>query len=661
MGIAIRYCDKCRTRISPGDIESGKALELDDKAYCRKCSKEVRPAPEAEPEKSATPRRVRKSTRVGKRKGNPLTDSNLFNPFQKLPQDEQKARPKKRPTPGRSPASKPAPTTRRQVPSARVQRAEPGKPLSPVVKGVIGGGLILVLILVIVFALVGSDEGSGKPGGSARPEKRPRPKPVKREDRRDKEARKVWKAAFEFAGANPDEWTEVRGRLDEALEAVRGTKYEKRIEERIASGDLEAEARGKASYGNFEQNAMEHWRNRDFDRALAQIQDFKGPPRWLDKAMDLHSRIVDHSRIWKHSRTLPAGNTISPQNKAARASFYGEFTFGLAPALEGDDLTGWNSSGSASWASEKGTLVGTTGAGKSGGIVFGDASWVDYLLSFEFQFRKGETFFVLVHNDENVDSISVSSKSFDPAKWYVMDLIIWGDFAFLFAYDGVRQIGSRNLKSSMRSSKGGFGFQLNSDTEVAFRRVRYRRLNTPGKAWVAPPEGWHALHSKGRYVTGGAVSPSDGSAGAWTNKDEGDYFHGHSETGDLYFLLGSPSWSRFELRFEARNLVKGMVLEVRRPLSPRSMIEGPLDWAEVLLSEEDLPGSDWHQIWLKAVGEEIELLVDGIKKSASKYRSMPSTDVEQPFRMGFRRGSHTGGKVDFRNLQVRVTERDGGF
>ena len=282
-------------------------------------------------------------------------------------------------------------------------------------------------------------------------------------------------------------------------------------------------------------------------------------------------------------------------------------------------------------------------------------------MSFEFQFRKGEAFFILVHNSESVDSISVSSKSFDPAKWYIMDLIIWGDFAFLFYYDGVRQIGSKNLKSSMRSSKGGFGFHLNSDAELAFRRVRYRRLNMPGKAYVPPPDGWHALHTKGRYVTGGAVSPSDGSAGAWSSKDEGDYFQGHSEAGGLYFLLGSPSWTRFELRFEARNLVKGMVLEVRRPLSPRSMIEGPLETAELLLGEEDLPGSNWHQIWLKAGGEEIELLVDGSRKSVSKYRSMPSTGVEQPFRMGFRRGPHTGGKVDFRNLQVRVTGRDGGF
>ena len=40
---------------------------------------------------------------------------------------------------------------------------------------------------------------------------------------------------------------------------------------------------------------------------------------------------------------------------------------------------------------------------------------------------------------------------------------------------------------------------------------------------------------------------------------------------------------------------------------------------------------------------------------------MFTSDIIQPIRMGFRRGPHTGGKIEFRNLQARVTERGGGF
>lgn len=660
MGVAIRYCDRCRIRISPSDLESGKALEYRNKVYCRDCSEEIRPQVESD-DKATQEVKTRRATRSTRRSKNPLVESDIFNPFQ-TGADEGRSSSPSPPSPRHPPRQTPRPVNipvRRQGPSTRVTKAPEKKGLSPAVLALVGVG-IAVVIAVVIISVSGFSRSAAKEDSGSAPS-RPTPPPDRRAqaDPRLEKAERAFNEATLFIESYPAELENGRKKIEAALPLCRATKYEEMLRSRLERINQALAEAGRCAFEAYERSVCEQWALRNFDEALAFTEGFKAGQEWMEKALALHAQVVDHRSIWALARSYPAGTSLARPNIAARVSLFGEFHFGLVPVPLDASLSGWTSAGSARFTASGDTLEGRTAAGEGGTLVHGEADWVDYNVSFEFQFLEEKGFSILVHAGDQSGQISVNYQGLQREKWYTVDLTVWGDFAFLYFYHRATMLGNANLRSCDRSGRGGFGFYLADGAAIAVRNIRSRRLSLPGRGYVPPPEGWHALHEPGRFVTGASVQAARETSGAWVYDDAQALFRAASEGGDLFLQLGSPSWTRYAFSMEARGLKKGLTFELRRPSSPRSLINGEFECAAFTFPE-DLIGDDWKDVVVEASETDAVVTVAGVEAARAPFQAVEGSENTQPVRFGFA-ADQAGGALEFRNPRIRVTERKGGF
>ncbi|GEM_PF-3047059 len=662
MGLAIRYCDLCRVRISPGDLESGKALEHGNKAYCKECAVKVRAALEKKEKKKkkTSPPRSPKTRKPTRRSGNPLVDSNAFNVFDPLPKDAEPApraqgparKPERRkPTALKRKQPSDAPAPARRPPSARLQQAAERKSSTPwIIGGAIGAGLVVVVVLAVVFS------GGGSPGKA----KGRKNKTSSAAGDTGSEAENAWREASRFEKEHPDDWEAVRARWEKALEVCRGTAFEERIRARIEEGDGEAGHAGKIALQTFAEEIGKHVAVRDFDGAMGLVKELDLEPTLMDRAMELHARVGHHKRIWEEARIFHETDDLTVENKAARLSLLGEAGLGLGNAPLSEDLDGWLERGFASWSVSGGELFGKCGEGEEGEIQYGESSWRDYVLDFDFRVLKGRGFKLLLRVGEERNAILLySSKGWKAEQWFHTECVVWGEFAFVKIFTHVKSIYSKEFNAAKNSLQGGFGFHLSDGAQVLFRDVSFRRLDRPGQPFIPLPDRWFYLYRSGKNITGALAVPATADKGTWTVKS--GVLKGETTEGGMFMLLGSPSWSRFEFAFDIRELKKGMILEVRLPEGPRGLVSGRYRTAEVEIPEILAMGSAWRKALLRVGETEVVLEIDAKPRAKSAFEPMESNEPLKPIRLGFRASSHAGGRVELKGLRVRVHERGGGF
>ncbi|MHC5081431.1 MAG: hypothetical protein ACYTHN_20700 [Planctomycetota bacterium] len=662
MGIAIRYCDKCRIRISPGDLESGKALEMGNRAYCPECAKDVAPQSTPDTRKKSTPPRSRKATRPHRRARNPLVDSNLFNPFQKLPKDSEPLRPP--PSPPKNHTRKPGPmktappTGRRHAPSARKSTPPATKPFPLLAVGAVcaGVGALVILIAVVMFA--------GRSGGSAQvPKRTKKPATIIRNGEKVKklqEAEKAWKEALAFYQEKPDQWVEAKAGFEKALPLCMGTPFEAKIRKVLEEGQQKAETSGERMYQQYAEGVENSLAVRDFDKAIGSFEGFKGSQEWIEKAIALRQRAVEGKRLWELARRYPGGKKLSPNNLAAIRCLLCESNFALAPAMKGDDLPGWVRKGSAEWSVTGGELTGTAKGEGTGQILFGEVSWVDYVFTFECRIEKGPGFEILIHADKSENTIRLTEEKtkFQTGRWYRVYAVIWGDFAVVFIYDRLKCVYSTNTLGANRSVRGGFGFRIPREGTVRFREIHFRRLDLPGRPYNPLPEGWHPFARKGETVVGLTWRTDREESNRWQMRE--GILSGSTQCGNFYMQIGSPSWTAFEAKFSLRKLKKTLRIEVHRPVGNEGLIRGTYERAHLTIPESAASGNAWLDGHIVVGKSDIVLTLAGKTMGNASFTSHNSEKLLQPLRFGFLQ-DQAGGAVEFRDLQVRVTSRREGF
>ncbi|MHC4777738.1 MAG: LamG domain-containing protein [Planctomycetota bacterium] len=525
--------------------------------------------------------------------------------------------------------------------------------VSPIAVAVILGlGIIVVAVIVVL--------SSGNKGGEAQEDypKVSRPKKPAKTSNIGKAGR-AWKDAIKFSDQHDNDWEAVKAEFEKALEKCKGTKYEDKILKKIEEGDLAQSKSGGNAFRKIETEIRDLLSRRQFDKALGLIGDFEGEGEWMEKAVALQQEIVASRRTWNLARTYPSGESLSLQNQAAIKSFLAECDYDLESAQKGGELTGWRKTGSVVWTSSGGVLTGETGAGSTGSIVYGEDTWVDYVMAFDFMIEKGGGFYFDVHCgvSGNVITIDRGRRGLKASNWYEVHVVVWGDFAVFYCHDNARQIWSGNYKGADHSTRGGFGFRLAENSKIQFKNVRYRRLSLPGQEFVPVRPGWIPLVTGDDTIVTVGSKQIEGATNTWKLKD--GILTGGSEGGFSFIELGSPSWTEFEFSFRVRNMAVGMEFEVRRTPDLTSQFSGKYESAKL-----EVPplasSSDWVDARIVVGPDSATIHISDKETASASFVPLTSDTILHPIRIGFNR-KQAGGKMEMCAMKVKVDKRGGGF
>ncbi|MHC4599090.1 MAG: hypothetical protein ACYS47_08805 [Planctomycetota bacterium] len=551
----------------------------------------------------------------------------------------------------------PPPDIKRPSPSTRLAQASQAKSKTPLVLVGIG---VVVLAVAVGLAVTSMNKGPEGGGDTAPNRETSRKKPPTKKPKTGK-AEKAWQAALRFAEENPQAWPKVRGRFEKALEACAGTKYEEMLRQKIEAGNAEAGEADKRAFLEIDDEARRLLSIRKFDEALDHIRKYQGPNEWMGKAIATQQEITQTKRIWTQARLYDGGSSLSSHNSAALLSFLAESDYDLTPALKGDALTGTRSTGNAAWTVSAGILTGETGAGQSGEVVFGGDDWLDYVVAFDFRIDKGGGYTFKVHARDSSSEVPIDATEYKlkTGDWYQVHAVVWGDFLVFYGHDGP----TRNIRvyaqASNKSSHGGFGFHLEENAKVSFKRIRYRRLHEPGTPFRPVAEGWIPLITDTDTIVSLRTSTQTGEKQGWRLKD--GVLSGASDLGNSYLEVGSPSWTEFEAKFALREASFGMTFVIQRTPDLQGQFDQRYEEAVLSVPPEAAKSSDWVEGLIVVGPEEAVLTLGGKEIARSAFSSTTTTEkILRPIRIGFQRSS-AGGKLALRDLAVRVTARGGGF
>jgi hypothetical protein len=265
-------------------------------------------------------------------------------------------------------------------------------------------------------------------------------------------------------------------------------------------------------------------------------------------------------------------------------------------------------------------------------MLFGENTWVDYVVAFEFCVDSGPGLYFMVHCGESACSatLDVAKWKLETGKWYQAHAMVWGDLMSFYCHDKARRMYQGNFKASERSATGGFGFRMPSESKARIRNIRYRRLSLPGQPFVPLPEGWIRL-----------ITPYDAIITVGTENAEG-------------------SWTEFEACFRLRNATKGLELTIRRTPNLRGQFEGNYESAKLVLPEGAAATSDWRDVRILVGPKDAALLVAGEEKARSAFSHLGAETILRPIQIGLG-ADQAGGKFELCDLKALVKKRGGGF
>ncbi|MFH1422409.1 MAG: hypothetical protein ABIH42_06840, partial [Planctomycetota bacterium] len=295
MGVSVRYCDNCGIRIDPRSIDSGEAYVDNILAYCPKCAPALAPVEEAAP--AEQPPRAPAPTPVFVQ--------------------QQRKRPtgviKKKVDPARYKIKKEHKIEERRQ-TYGVSNPYEKKRLSPVLKGVLIGGIVFLVIIVAMILLANKenrDPYKEEPVSTRRqiddePVKivtPPKPIDIPIKDpvaQRGTPADERWKEISEFVEKNPEEYNRIVELMESAQREFPELAPRVNISLPKIMGTWERKA--KELFSKAEEDSKTAENEEDFEKALSVYESLSDVCKKYPACMDDIKEQIEKLKQLKNAK-----------------------------------------------------------------------------------------------------------------------------------------------------------------------------------------------------------------------------------------------------------------------------------------------------------------------------------------------------------------------
>jgi hypothetical protein len=303
VAVVVHYCDGCGIRIEPDDLADGKAILLEDKAYCPKCAPRFQTAEE---EPAEVPKRAR-----------PRKPATRPVPFKKKTTTSIMRRPKR--------VDEYEPDSRAMAPVG-----PPKKSPLPLVLGICGAAIILIIIIIVASSGGAPDSRRDNARESRlddrQPDREPDHQPVRQPDRQPviepqpmmSKAAELYQSALDYARRNPDDFEGIIDRFDQAsrsgpMERALADKIQVTISDWVSRWD----AAGQEYWDKTAVSADALMAKGDYEGAAKLWDDFPA-----DKFATLRVRAEkEAARIRSEKAAADALQAVDDDIKAAQKEF----------------------------------------------------------------------------------------------------------------------------------------------------------------------------------------------------------------------------------------------------------------------------------------------------------------------------------------------------
>jgi len=360
-------------------------------------------------------------------------------------------------------------------------------------------------------------------------------------------------------------------------------------------------------------------------------------------------------------RRFQAIESLDRSHRFALLSLVAEAPFALRPALAKGNLAGWTQSFQGAWASVPGRLAGITGPEEKSLIWFGDPSWVDYVFRAAFRLEEGTGIRLAVRVGEAGNEVELADprQPLEVGVWHEVLCLVWGEFVVLGRFREGSLEFRKILRGDRPSDRGGFGFRLEPGTRVRIRNVRFRRLSRPGQPLVLPkidgePIGGETLFWALPDMVASRIADAEG----W--EMSGGILRGTAGAGISPVGIGSPAWRRFRFDFSLRNLKGRLRIIVSRFDDLQDFGNRVVQESRLVLEPRHVAGPGWIPCRIDVTEDEVRYHC-GTRQERETFERPEKEGIPQPLAFALKGARSEAGRVEIKDLSVRVLSRTKGY